>query len=167
MWYGGTVSAAETLRYKKTATTAEKSAAIADQRVIRFVTAGMDHLPPIRTSRPQRLFPVSAIGNSLKYVVDGDETYQAFLAGGTSVRSHDPDVINAFIDDMERIKGIEGIDVQINNHPFIDDLFARQQLLDDREEGESHPFVSREGFLAFVDYRISVAKDQLLVIMED
>ena len=31
-------------------------------------------------------------------------------------------VLNRFIDDMERIKRIEGIDVQINNHPFIDDL---------------------------------------------
>ncbi len=100
-------------------------------------------------------------------VIDGDRTYQAFLAGGTSVRSHDPDVLNGFIDDMERIKNIEGIDVQINNHPFIDDLFARKALLDNREEGDVHPFVSREGFLAFVDYRISVARDQLQGKMEE
>ena len=100
-------------------------------------------------------------------VFDGDKTYQAFLAGGTSVRSHDPDVLNAFIDDMERIKSIERIDVQINNHPFIDDLFARKTLLDDREEGEVHPFVSREGFLDFADYRISVARDQLQGKMEE
>ncbi len=100
-------------------------------------------------------------------VVDGDESYQAFLAGGTSVRSHDPAVHNRFIDDMERIKRIEGIEVQINNHPFIDDLFARQRLLDNREEGKTHPFVSRENFIAFVDYRIRVAEDQLQGIMED
>ncbi len=100
-------------------------------------------------------------------VIDGDESYQAFLAGGTSVRSHAPDVLNTFIDDMERIKGIEGIDVQINNHPFIDDLFARQLLLADRKDGETHPFVSRERFLAFIDHRISVAQDQLQGIMEE
>ncbi len=100
-------------------------------------------------------------------VIDGDMSYQAFLAGGTSVRTHDPDVLNKFIDDMERIKSIEGIDVQINNHPFIDDLFTRQMLLDNRQEGETHPFVSREDFLAFVDQRIEVAKDQLQGIMEN
>ena len=100
-------------------------------------------------------------------VVDGETSYQAFLAGGTSVRSHDPGTINGFIADMERIKRIEGIDVQINNHPFIDDLFARQALLNSREEGELHPFVSRENFLAFVDYRISVARDQLQGRMEE
>ncbi|MCZ6861019.1 MAG: MBL fold metallo-hydrolase [Alphaproteobacteria bacterium] len=94
-------------------------------------------------------------------VIDGNKSYQAFLAGGTSVRTHDPDVLNKFIEDMERIKSIEGIEVQINNHPFIDDLFARQMLLVNRKEGETHPFVSREDFLAFVDQRIGVAKDQL------
>ena len=46
-------------------------------------------------------------------------------------------------------------------------LFARQRLLDNRDEGSTHPFVSRENFIAFVEYRIRVAEDQLQGIMED
>jgi metallo-beta-lactamase class B len=100
-------------------------------------------------------------------VKDGDKTYTAFLAGGTSVRTHDPDVLNGFISDMERIKGYEYVDVQINNHPFIDDLFDRKVLLDNRKDGEIHPFVGPEDFRAWIGRRIKIAEDQLAGKMED
>ena len=100
-------------------------------------------------------------------VKDGDETYTAFLAGGTSVRTHDPDVLKGFISDMERIKGYEYVDVQINNHPFIDDLFDRKVLLDNRKDGEIHPFVGPEDFRAWIGRRIKIAEDQLAGKMED
>jgi metallo-beta-lactamase class B len=100
-------------------------------------------------------------------VIDGEHSYQAFLHGGTSVRTQDPDVINGFIEDMQRIKTYDQIEVQINNHPFIDDLFDRQVLLDNRKPGEPHPFVDQEMFQAFLDRRIGVARDQLAGKMED
>ena len=100
-------------------------------------------------------------------VKDGDKTYTAFLAGGTSVRTHDPAIINAFIEDMERIQGYEHVDVQINNHPFIDDLFNRKVLLDKRKDGEIHPFVAPEDFRAWIGRRIKIAQDQLAGKMED
>jgi len=100
-------------------------------------------------------------------VIDGENTYQAFLHGGTSIRTHDPEVIKGFIKDMQRIKTYDQIEVQINNHPFIDDLFDRQVLLDARQPGDLHPFVSPEMFQAFLDRRIGVAQDQLMGKMED
>ncbi len=100
-------------------------------------------------------------------VIDGENSYQAFLHGGTSVRTHDPDVINGFIRDMQRIKSYKHIDVQINNHPFIDDLFDRQKLLDNRKTGDVHPFVAPEDFRAWIDRRIRIAQDQLARKMED
>ncbi len=100
-------------------------------------------------------------------VRDGDKTYQAFLHGGTSVRTHDPEVLNGFITDMHRIGSYNRIEVQINNHPFIDDLFDRQALLQQRKPGEVHPFVSAELFQAFVQRRIGVAQDQLRGKMEE
>jgi len=100
-------------------------------------------------------------------VKDGDKTYTAFLAGGTSVRSHDPAVLNGFIADMQRIEGYDHVDVQINNHPFIDDLFDRKELLDARKAGEIHPFVGPEDFRAWIGRRIKVAQDQLAGKMED
>ncbi len=100
-------------------------------------------------------------------VRDGDNSYVAFLAGGTSVRTHDPEVIKRFIADMERIKGYEHIDVQINNHPFIDDLFDRKVLLDNRKDGDIHPFVAPKDFRAWIGRRIQVAQDQLAGVVED
>lgn len=100
-------------------------------------------------------------------VIDGVHSYQAFLHGGTSVRTQDPGVINGFIEDLQRIKTYDRIEVQINNHPFIDDLFDRQALLDKRKPGELHPFVDKEMFQAFLDRRIGVAQDQLAGKMED
>ena len=100
-------------------------------------------------------------------VRDGDNSYVAFLAGGTSVRTHDPDVINGFITDLRRIRAYEHIDVQINNHPFIDDLFDRKVLLDNRKDGDIHPFVASEDFRAWIGRRIKVAQDQLDGVMED
>ena len=100
-------------------------------------------------------------------VRDGNNSYAAYLAGGTSVRTHDPEVIKGFIADMERIKSYEHIDVQINNHPFIDDLFDRKVLLDNRKDGDIHPFVASEDFRAWIGRRIKVAQDQLDGVMED
>jgi metallo-beta-lactamase class B len=92
---------------------------------------------------------------------DGDEEHLAYFHGGTELEYFEPAIINGFISDMQRIKQIEGIDVQVNNHAFIDDVFEKKLLLDKRRPGDPHPFVGAEAFDAWVDRRIVIAQDLL------
>ena len=92
---------------------------------------------------------------------DGDQAHLGYFHGGTELEYFEPEIINGFISDMERIKNVEGIDVQINNHAFIDDVFEKKVLLDTRKPGEPHPFVGAEAFDAWVDRRIVIAQELL------
>ncbi len=92
---------------------------------------------------------------------DGDNTHLTYLHGGTELEYFEPAIIQRFIDDMERIKDIPNIEVQTNNHAFIDDLFIRQPLLSQRKPEDIHPFVDPVGFDAWVDRRIVIAQELL------
>ena len=92
---------------------------------------------------------------------DGEDRHLAYFHGGTELEYFEPEIIEKFISDMERIKTIEGIDVQLNNHAFIDDVFEKKVLLDQRRAGDPHPFVGAEAFDAWVDKRIVIAEELL------
>jgi len=92
---------------------------------------------------------------------DGDAGHLAYFHGGTELEYFEPEIIEGFITDMERIKTIEGIDVQVNNHAFIDDVFEKKVLLDQRQPGDPHPFVGADAFDAWVDRRIVIAQELL------
>jgi len=104
---------------------------------------------------------------SLRFpVYDHGTEYQAYFHGGPSVRSDDPAVIERFIADLQRIKQIPGIDVQIGGHfdsylSGTGDLFDRAARLASRKPGEPHPWVQPEEFQAFLDERIAIAREQL------
>jgi metallo-beta-lactamase class B len=98
---------------------------------------------------------------------DGERTHLTYFHGGTELEYFEPAIVQGFIDDMERIKTIEGIEVQTNNHAFIDDLFIRQELLSQREPGDVHPFVDAEAFDAWVDRRIDIAQELLDCVLAD
>ena len=103
---------------------------------------------------------------SLRFPVYDDGTeYQAYFHGGPSVRYDDPAIARQFIADLERIKRIPNIDVQIGGHydsylPGTGDLFDRQALLEAREPGDPHPWVRPEEFQAFLDDRIERVREQ-------
>jgi len=104
---------------------------------------------------------------SLRFpVYDNGIEYQAFFHGGPGVRSDDPAVIRRFIADLERIKQIPNIDVQIAGHfdawlSGTGDLFDRAALLAKRRPGEPHPWVRPAEFRAFLDERIAITRAQL------
>ncbi len=98
---------------------------------------------------------------------DGDNTHLTYLHGGTEMEYFEPEMIQGFIDDMERIKEIPNIEVQTNNHAFIDDLFIRQPLLSQRQPEDVHPFVDPEGFDAWVQRRIVIAEELLECVLKD
>lgn len=104
---------------------------------------------------------------SLRFpVYDHGVEHQAYFHGGPSVRSDDPAVIERFIADLERIKRIPGIDVQIGGHydsylSGTGDLFDRAARLAARQPGDPHPWVAPEEFHAFLDERIGIARAAL------
>jgi metallo-beta-lactamase class B len=104
---------------------------------------------------------------SLRFpVYDQGVEHLAYFHGGPSVRSDDPEVIREFIADLERIKQIPGIDVQIGGHydsylAGTGDLFDRAARLASREPGEPHPWVAPQEFQAFLDERIARARESL------
>jgi len=104
---------------------------------------------------------------SLRFpVYDNGVEHQAYFHGGPGVRSDDPAVIRRFIADLERIKQIPNIDVQIAGHfdawlSGTGDLFDRAALLAKRRPGEPHPWVRPAEFQAFLDERIAITREQL------
>jgi len=104
---------------------------------------------------------------SLRFpVYDNGVEHQAYFHGGPGVRSDDPAVIRRFIADLERIKQIPNIDVQIAGHydswlSGTGDLFDRAALLAKRQPGEPHPWVRPAEFQAFLDERIAITREQL------
>lgn len=104
---------------------------------------------------------------SLRFpVYDNGTRFEAYFHGGSALRTDDPDAIRRFIADLERIKQIPDIEVQIINHYDIhargaDDLFERAARLAKREPGEPHPWVAPGEFQAWLDELIADSRDRL------
>ncbi len=99
-------------------------------------------------------------------VYDHGTEHLAYYHGGPALRTDDPEVIRVFLEDLERIKRIPGIDVQIINHFDIhatgaDNLFARAARLADRQPGEPHPWVAPDDFHSWLDEMIADTRQQL------
>ncbi len=93
-------------------------------------------------------------------VMDQGRGHTAYLHGGMNLRTDEPAAVERYIDDLERISAMEGIEVRLSNHPFIDDLFARADALAQRQPGEPHPFVAPEEFYAALNQAIAVARER-------
>ncbi len=99
-------------------------------------------------------------------VFDNGTEHLAYLHGGPAVRTDEPAAIRIFLEDLERIKQIPGIEVQIINHFDIHasgapNLFERAELLANRQPGEPHPWVARDDFDAWLDELIGQTRQEL------
>ena len=99
-------------------------------------------------------------------VFDNGTEHLAYLHGGPLLRTKDPEAGREFIADLERIKQIPGIEVQIANHFDIaargaPDLFQRAELLANRQPGEPHPWVDPEHFQRWLTELIEDTKQYL------
>ncbi|MFL2547362.1 MAG: MBL fold metallo-hydrolase [Candidatus Rariloculaceae bacterium] len=105
-------------------------------------------------------------------VFDNGTEHLAYFHGGPGVRSDDPAVIRTFIADLERIKRIPGIEVQIAAHfdsylSTSGDTFDRAERLANRGAGDPHPWVAPDEFQAFLDERIAVTREALDQALND
>lgn len=135
---------------------------------IDFIIEEGDTLTLGDTTISFELTPGHTLGTtSLRFsVFDNGTEHLAYYHGGPALRTDEPEAIRVFIEDLERIKRIPGIDVQIMNHYDIhatgrDNLFARAARLADRQPGEPHPWVALEDFHAWLDELIADARQRL------
>lgn len=99
-------------------------------------------------------------------VYDNGVAYNAYFHGGTALRLDDPEIIEEFILDCERIKNIPNIDVQIANHYDIHpqgalNLFERAEVLANRQPGDAHPWVAPDEIDRLMDELIAGAREIL------
>ena len=84
-------------------------------------------------------------------VHDGDETYNAFMFGGVGLNFSGVDRTEMYLNSVDRIRAMDGIEVNITNHENAGRIFARADRLATRGPGDPHPFVDPEGFYAWLD----------------
>ena len=99
-------------------------------------------------------------------VFDNGTAHLAYFHGGSALRTDEPAAIRVFLEDLERIRLIPGIEVQISNHFDIHatgapNLFERAALLADREPGEPHPWVAPDDFHRWLDKLIADTRERL------
>ncbi len=82
-------------------------------------------------------------------VYDGGQAYKAFTIGGvTPARGAGP--VKQFLAALDRVERIEGIQVNVPNHPWRGEVLQRAERLAQRKPGEPHPFVAPAEFSALL-----------------
>lgn len=99
--------------------------------------------------------------STLFTVYDDGFPHSAFMFGGVGLNFDGVERTELYIDSVERIQRLEGIEVNIPNHAQSGDVFARYEQLQEREPGEPHPFVDPEGFQTWLDTLLENAQAKL------
>jgi metallo-beta-lactamase class B len=89
---------------------------------------------------------------SMRFPVrDGQATHTAFMFGGVGLNFSGVEQAEMYVDSVERLQGMTGIEVNIGNHPTMGDVFQRAERLEGRRPGDPHPFVDPAAFTAWLD----------------
>lgn len=84
-------------------------------------------------------------------VYDDGYPHEAMMFGGVGLNFTGVERTEMYINSVERLQAMRGIEVNIPNHESSGDVFARNELLEEREEGEPHPFVDPEGYYSWLE----------------
>ncbi|MEI9946076.1 MAG: MBL fold metallo-hydrolase [Chitinophagaceae bacterium] len=92
-------------------------------------------------------------------VKDGKNTYKAFMFGGVGLNFTGVKQTEMYLQSVDRISKMKGIQVNIANHPYMSKTFERNELTKNRKPGELNPFVDPEGFQEWlVELRVNAEK---------
>ena len=99
-------------------------------------------------------------------VRDGANTHTAALFGGTMLLPTAPlPQVEQYLRSIERFREVTrglGADVELLNHPLMDDLFLRLERLKTRQPGAAHPLVvGEDGYQRFLTVMYESMKGQL------
>lgn len=84
---------------------------------------------------------------SLRFPVrDGAREYTAFMFGGVGLNFEGVKRTEMYLNSVNRIRQLPGIEVNISNHPGSGDIFERGRKLAARKPGDPHPFVDPATF---------------------
>lgn len=99
--------------------------------------------------------------STLFTVYDNGYPHTAFMFGGAGLNFSGVERTELYIDSIKRMQQLQGIEVNIPNHPASAEVFERYELLQQRQDGDPHPFVDPEGWTAWLDILLKNAEDKL------
>lgn len=104
-------------------------------------------------------------------VRDGAEEHRAFVFGGVGLNFEGVHRTNLYLGSVARIQRFaaeEGnpIEVNISNHASVGRVFERAEQLASRADGDPHPFVDPEGYIAWLSELQANAEDKLMIERE-
>ncbi len=94
-------------------------------------------------------------------VYDDGFPHTAFLFGGVGLTFSGVERTEQYIQSVQRLQAFQDIEVNISNHPEEGDIFARYEMLQQRQDGDPHPFVDPESFRAWLDLLLIRAEAKL------
>ena len=89
--------------------------------------------------------------STLFTVYDNGYPHSAFMFGGVGLNFSGVERTEMYIESIKRMQQLTGIEVNIPNHASSADVFARRDMLAERQDGDPHPFVDPEGWTASLD----------------
>ena len=95
-------------------------------------------------------------------VYDNGFPFQAFMFGGVGLNFEGVERTEMYIASVKRLQQMGDIEVNIPNHAASGDVFARYELLKERQEGQPHPFIDPEGYAAWLDELLVAAEAKLV-----
>lgn len=95
-------------------------------------------------------------------VYDGGFPYQAFMFGGVGLNFSGVERTEMYIESVKRLQRMGDIEVNIPNHADSAEVFERYELLQQRQEGQPHPFIDPEGYKAWLDELLVAAEAKLV-----
>ncbi len=104
-------------------------------------------------------------------VRDGGEEHRAFVLGGVGLNFEGVHRTNLYLDSVARVQRLaaeEGnpIEVSITNHASMGRIFERAEQLASRADGDPHPFVDPDGYVAWLAELQKNAEEKLVVERE-
>ena len=94
-------------------------------------------------------------------VYDNGYPHDAFLFGGAGLDFTGMEQTELYINSVRKLMQLEGIEVNIPNHPESADVFERYEILQNRLDGDLHPFVDPESWAAWLDLLLLSAQAKM------
>ncbi len=94
-------------------------------------------------------------------VYDNGYPHEAFMFGGVGLNFTGVERTEAYINSVQRLQQLQGIEVNVPNHASFNDVFMRQEMLQERRDGDPHPFVDPESWTAWLDLLLLDAQAKL------
>lgn len=99
--------------------------------------------------------------STLFTVYDDGYPHTAFMFGGVGLNFSGVERTEAYINSVRRIMAATDIEVNIPNHADSGDVFERYETLQQRQSGDPHPFVDRQGFSSWLETLLANAEAKL------